>query len=1022
MQGSDAPASKWTAYREWNRALAEVVYSPEAAGRPAYLDLEDSVLEQVSERAGRPGAGRDELAGAVRATLGPPARQQIFAAHRAQLRAWRTASGRPPPVIALLSVLCLAAEDMRDGEGMSANNYYDRLMPLLKVSEENKARVVSAYRTCSHELWNGLNSWLEDLQGERGLPTAYSFSHEHIGPPISQALIRGFERDKLTELFEELGLSRRARMSPPDMRDVLEQWMGRTPSPASHGLRTLWRSESARERITEVACELLATWEPHRDEAIAGRRASRTTRSGSGARPVQLIAELASFPMPSLQLGALGSGVPERGDLSLDIAQDTVSQTTLSTVELPGDRWALADPAQLDPESLLSAHLRLTTSSSTVFERRPRRLVPFTRDDLLQAFIESERMSLGGTGLLLCHQDLAEPVERALKATGRPGFQRWTDPPAGAPPQWVLFSDVQILAPLPSTDPKTGRDWPDDLNALQPLGTSQVLLEGGLQLPGRVRRWSSLAAPELRIATTDAQRLDVVIRQVRTFAEDLDQLQQTLTGPVALLDLNVLGLPDGDYEIRVAAGAAGRATPPPLDVARLRLRSADTPNPAALIPADGAELPVAPPRARSDILEAHSANVSEGRQYQAPAIPHWWKNRQEAPASLGTAQTSRIVVASTRTASCVHNGAHYMELPTFYGHAAGGSVEGLCRDCGLVKRYPARYRRAHSARGGRRAASTPPRLDVSTMLSVQHQLIGPDTVLDALSHDRRGSASGLERLAVQVDASPLFADRLLRGLECLSHLVLHREARTRVARGWEMWPATLAQTSRDSFVLTGVRSRRLLATLHSTADAHGAVIEHQSQEAAPARFRVRGISTETAVQMAEQVSAEAGTTFQVFEHAPQQLAAALRPLSTLVAELPKLPMLGFRRCRRWDSDIAQWIPAPDASTPGVYQLTGATTTYCLRDENDVAEGTMRRGDARIVKHAAAKSANAPLLGYDQSTATLYLPLGGDLPDPYAQVAVSCSGLLPNQDTAQRITRYRDVPPDIACILANLLAR
>jgi len=563
------------AYRQWNTALADVVYAPEAAGLPAYLDLEDTVLDRVAERAGRPGAGRDELIAAVRATLGPPDRQQVFAAHRAQLRAWRAASGQPPPVIALLSVLCLAAEDMHSGAGMAAHNYYDRLMPLLKVAEADKARVVSAYRDCSHELWGGLNSWLEDLQGERGLPTAYSFSHEHIGPPVSQALVRDVDRGKLEELFIELGLPQRARMSPPDMRDVLEQWMARRPSPASNGLRATWRSESARERITEVACQLLAAWEPRDHDATPGRRVAHPTRPTPRVRTVLLMAELASFPVPHLQLGALGSGGLAVGDLALDIAQATASQATLGTVAVPGDRWALADPAQLDPESMLSAQLRLTTSIGTVYERRPRRLVPFSRDDLLQAFVEDERLSLGGTGLLLCHQELAEPVERALTSTARPGFQRWTEPPEGAPARWVLFSDVQVLAPLPATDPKTGRDWPDDLNALQPLGTSQVLLEGGLQLPGRVRRWSSLAAPELRIATTDAQRLDIEIRQVRELADHLqpNPLRQTLTGPAALLDLNVLALPDGDYEILVAAGAAGQARPSTLDVARLLTRN-----------------------------------------------------------------------------------------------------------------------------------------------------------------------------------------------------------------------------------------------------------------------------------------------------------------------------------------------------------------------------------------------------------------------------------------------------------------
>ena len=112
---------------------------------------------------------------------------------------------------------------------------------------------------------------------------------------------------------------------------------------------------------------------------------------------------------------------------------------------------------------------------------------------------------------------------------------------------------MQVLAALPTLDEVTGRAWPEDLNVLQPLASSQVVIEGGLRLSGRVPRWSSLAAPELRVTTTDAAQFEVTVRQMRALAECVEDEQCQLAGPAAVLLLAELRLPDGDYEVRVTS-------------------------------------------------------------------------------------------------------------------------------------------------------------------------------------------------------------------------------------------------------------------------------------------------------------------------------------------------------------------------------------------------------------------------------------------------------------------------------------
>src|SRR5262245_18941685 len=96
----------WDRYARWNAAIAQVVYPPRIAGSPAYLDLEDDVLQAIAQIA-EPGAP-DPAAGliaAVRTTLrfdqGP---SRVLAEHLQNVETWSAGSMvDPPPVLALLA-------------------------------------------------------------------------------------------------------------------------------------------------------------------------------------------------------------------------------------------------------------------------------------------------------------------------------------------------------------------------------------------------------------------------------------------------------------------------------------------------------------------------------------------------------------------------------------------------------------------------------------------------------------------------------------------------------------------------------------------------------------------------------------------------------------------------------------------------------------------------------------------------------------------------------------------------------
>ena len=578
MPAGGGAGDRWDRYLAWNAALAVVVYGLDESGLPVYLDLEESILEKVAIEAGEFGPdAREELLDAVRPTLNAPSHQAgMFGGHLAKLARWNVDSGEPPPSLALLALLSLAAEDMHGGDGFAPHDYYNRLMPLLGVETTvDKERVIRSYRECSVQIWGSLNDWLEGLDGERGMPTAFSLGNKHVGLPISQAILRATDRDRLREFFTDFGFPPRSHVSHRDMQALLGEWIGRTPSPASNAMQALWRRPGARDRIVEGACGLLESW----DGPALGGPGSAETRGGPRVVPIHLTALLRTFPTATLELNFSGPISDDR-EVTLELLDGSGEPIEPPVaIELTTDRrWRLVEPDRLDPSSILDGRLRLRDAAGFVMERRPRRLVALTKDDLLQVYFEVERVPLGETCLILAQNQLADTIAEALAIIARPGFVV-TDSLQGLPNGWALFSEVQVLAPLPEVRPDGSRwDFDLELNVLQPLSTSQLILEGGLRLPGHVRRFSTLAPPEVRAAAEDATSISLEVSQVRTIGSSVDQVTQTFMGSAAVLCLADLGLPDGDYEIVATRNRPGSNEP--LDRLRLRLRSADQVNPA----------------------------------------------------------------------------------------------------------------------------------------------------------------------------------------------------------------------------------------------------------------------------------------------------------------------------------------------------------------------------------------------------------------------------------------------------------
>jgi hypothetical protein len=856
-------------------------------------------------------------------------------------------------------------------------------------------------------LWRGLNEWLSASDGQFGLPSAYALSHRYIGLPVSQALVRAADRQRFPRMFSRFGLPPGAEVSSADMERMLDSWIQQVPSPVSKSLESLWQRGKARERIASVAVVELLSWD--------GSTEALEEDDGYVPKKVLLLCQLRRFPRPQLEISFVADFKPLASPASLTVLS-AEGAPAIDVVPVTGSRVQPTWASKIDPGSLVEGVLRLYEEvSGHQVARWPRRVVPLRRDELLNAYVECERVQLGEDAMLVVKDDhrLPQDVHRTLDQIARPGFREEKELP-GLPDGWVLYSDVQIMT-SPASEPRS------DLNVLVPILSSQLTLAGGLKLPGRVRKWSSLDPPEVRAIVQDAHSLAIMM----TPADGPDGSSGSPTtwtsqDPALVVDLATLGLGDGDYELSLINKNKV------LQQTVLRLRSSNTPDTyswqaATPLAHDMDQDPLAgirtapitepPPKVFVRGPYAVPGSHSRASKVAVPKFATW-----DAARPLPAPPAAPIVVARPDPKSCVVTGAHRIRLPTYYGRPTSVMISGVCDLCGLVKRFPARYsaRRFAQWSGGRSKGAIDV-ADVRHLPEVQHRDADWDMAFDSLVHIGGGTPGLLERVALQVEGTKLFVDEFSRGLEVRGDLEIRRASDWAPAE-WDLSPAYLAELPDGSFILTGRWTGAARKKLQDLIHRAGGSITTSNDVLTHTSGVIDGVHPDELEKMA--VSVESAG---IVRYAAARILDVLPPLSEVEAALPRVPMPGARRILKFHVPSASWNPATSAAEPGAYRLEAAfATTDIFRSAADIDHGEAALGTVQLIKHVAARHSGHLLLAYRDSHKALAVPLGADLPVLYGRAAVLCSGRLPTPVPEKRQLIYHDVPQSIADGLAGLL--
>lgn len=1022
------------AYHAWNRATDEYFFQGRYANEPVYLDVEDEALHEISALAGVPSENVEQsLTDAVKATLAlPPADNSVFLEQLTAAREWGNRRLGPPPFLALLAFLSLVAEQMRTDAHFSGNNYYGRLCSILGLDGSDgpvKTRIVRSYAEHVAPLWRLYNDWIRAGGGVRGKPTAFAFDHRvHVGIPLSQALVRQQDRRKLVDLFLSYRLQPGQAVSRGDMKRLLADWLPHAS--VSAGLRVMSYQQEVMDRLSDIACVELQSWDGTLPDRQAGPQCS--------IAPIVLVAHLRRLPRLALQLEVMvRSGTPMPGGQYVLEAnapphagaavEDLGRQLQLLPPHAPG--WqGFEDQDSISIPDLLHAQLNLAHGSSEL-RREPRRVVVLEYDEELWSFVEVPRAHLGRDLLVIVAEDLASQVSEALLANARPGYRSYTpDALPGLPTGWVAFTGVELMR-LPTTNVQ-------DLSSLVPIAWIEIALGGGFRLPGRAT-WLRTHLPEVRLTTPpETGELELLL-----VAED-----RPLDAPISLgtfsgtevISLDEQVLDNGNYRIAAVELAGQQST---MASAPFRIGSSSAPRvlvgdqlspfchrpetddgwamlSCSLEPPDTSEFLISGGWLSSDpMASCSSVNLPP------PELGERFRRNDLDGDDHDLIVEPAMEAKAGAPPGCLLTGAHYfvLEPGSRYRLPWNAKIEGACKFCGLEHWFPARprHRRSFGPRGrgrpgGRRPVSSPVQAPLPTDLKpVDHDSrFGYSELMEALTYWRRGDWGSFEGLTAHVSDEPWFALEAAQLLFALGHVELALDRQTLRPAAWAMTPPTLVTTARESeAVLCGWRSEALLDQLAYEGEKFGAEIRTERSDNQPDVHVLRGVNSEKCQQLAASCLLEDGAgTVQFTESTAAGLSRALSSFSSVSLTLPSFVPPSGCLLQRWDPTSNRWFAADNAAEPGAYRTQSLPRRYGYRPEDGRA-GQLLRADAKLVKWLAARDAGISLLAYNSATQDLAVPLGAGLPGLYERAAVLCSGRPPASGNGELI--YRNVTEDVA---------
>lgn len=1013
-------------YLAWNQVLFEKFYSERSAGIPVYLDLEDSVLEEIASHPFLIGAGSlENLIKAVRDNIDFSLnKDQVFLkieneTHSWINKFWRTHGDEIPPMLPLLALTVLAAERM-GGDGSASNAYYKHFNDILGiVNPKQQESVKESYRKSIIYLWKALNRWLTDRQGQNGEYTAYSLSYAHIGAAMSQALIRNVDRKKLPKMFEYLRLEPGSQVSIPDMKELFSVWLKRDESGLSQSLRNLWTKDSAKTGIAEVVCAELSKW----DGASAAKSGIGTSDTSAIHLPSKLRATLRQSSKLMQKRYEFGLGFNPSNSSDFSSFEATLienSEVSATCIRRSVNLATLVFNQMFKSENLLEGKIELLASSGDTLKRLPKNLVILARDDDSGIWVEVDRAALGQELILLVRLDSNawQSLLTFLNENARPGFEFATPSSIGLPTGWGLIEYVQIVDIGKITVAM------EDLRALVPVSGSQLAFRGGLRLPtsGSFKYWLASKPPIVEAVGQPGTNLKLEVHKLNLEA---DKLLGAASSSLGILSFDLedhLDAP-GNYRVTLFEGTTA------ISQREFYLRDSSQPDPLA---------------ARTKPRVGHSARQSpfnfvtsateleEDDHEYTSGLRAFFQTRSDIgdnqgsfgtksswlPDELATpTESAQSLFPVLDSSSCAFTGKHHWELGTCVGNAK--YVLGVCKACGdqklqLCNAYLAqRAKELNSSTTASQDQSFVTKAPVSPVIKRETiTLFDWKTAFEILNYCVHGTVSSLDAALDQLATEKTSSSQALSILESRGAVEILRDKLGRPTR-WSLPEKSINIKEDEKLHFNGFWSHadlRLISTLMGVD-----VMRHTSPGMTPDLF----VQLHDGLKI-EDLGAEIwnfGSAFPLWRSLPN--------LSAVRNDAPRQVLPAFEKFDQLDLESGKWVASEALRPrPGAFRAyTKTGLSYFYASARDLANGKAVNNSSTLVKWFAANEHRVELLAYSEEDETLYVPLGAQLPPFYARVLAEETCELPKTVTTKSgksLTKYQNVPTHIASTLRIVL--
>lgn len=481
-------------YIEWNQLLADSIFTFEKSQHPVFIDLDASALEELVEKTGL--ALSEIIAEVARALLEKSSPDSKFLKNiQFDVLTWRRNESTkdpmcPPPVLPVLLLASAAAENMGEGE-VKISAYYVHLMRILELDDTFRKRVEKNFREHIELFFDALNDWLDGIGGVRGTPTAQRLGRGQIALPMSQALIRAGDRDRLYLQLDRDGIEPYNSLSNSDVEVLTNSWLRGSNSGFTSMFKALLQSGEYRSRMIELIRDEIEAWDG--SVPLRGSRGSGETNVVRGKLVATWKRESIVSKSLVFSLTAPLSPIDAPQGLWLN---GSVGEDLFQLVPFGQNASKIEGPRRLTTESLLSANLRFSQTNGVSVERRAKPIVVLTLEDLSGSYKEKDNVQLGRNSMFLVRDASAELVKlirEYLKINAVPGYRELSSKELPWVPEgWLIFDSIQLLQcnPVPSSN---FRNYPELVSNEETV----LILEGGLKVPGLGKTWLLESAPRL---------------------------------------------------------------------------------------------------------------------------------------------------------------------------------------------------------------------------------------------------------------------------------------------------------------------------------------------------------------------------------------------------------------------------------------------------------------------------------------------------------------------------------------------